>query len=152
LNARVPGRKNALVFLGDAGALFIGFVLAWYAVKLSSPQIRVVTPAAVLWLLALPLFDTIAVMSRRILNKRSPFSADRTHIHHLLIDAGLSIEKIVPILFVFASFLAGFGVLASVILGVPEYVLFGGFVLVFLLYVIATTCLIATNRDRQALS
>jgi UDP-GlcNAc:undecaprenyl-phosphate GlcNAc-1-phosphate transferase len=151
LNARFPGRKNALVFLGDAGALFVGFILAWYAVKLSSPQIRVISPAAVLWLLALPLFDTITVMSRRILDKRSPFSADRTHIHHILIDAGLPIEKIVPILFAFASFLAGLGVLASVILGVPEHVLFGGFVLLFLLYVIATRCLIASNRDRQTL-
>lgn len=85
------------IFLGDTGSMVVGFVLAFQVVlflKLSSfePDLLVFknAPVFVLALLSYPLIDTLRVFSIRILNKRSPFSADRCHIHHRLLDLGFS--------------------------------------------------------------
>jgi UDP-GlcNAc:undecaprenyl-phosphate GlcNAc-1-phosphate transferase len=71
-NFRVPGRKRAAVFMGDAGSMFIGFSLTWFAIALAQGPDRVMTPAAALWFLMLPIFDTVAMMFRRIIRRRSP--------------------------------------------------------------------------------
>ncbi|HJR72659.1 MAG TPA: UDP-N-acetylglucosamine 2-epimerase [Luteimonas sp.] len=79
------GRK---VFMGDAGSTLIGFVLAWSLVFLSHGKVDRLAPINVLWCVALPIMDTLAVMYRRIRLGRSPFKADRQHLHHLVLDAG----------------------------------------------------------------
>lgn len=85
------------IFLGDTGSMVVGFVLAFQVVLylgLSSfkPDLLVFknAPVFVLALLSYPLIDTLRVFLIRIINKRSPFSADRSHIHHRLIDLGFS--------------------------------------------------------------
>ncbi|MBQ0768664.1 MAG: undecaprenyl/decaprenyl-phosphate alpha-N-acetylglucosaminyl 1-phosphate transferase, partial [Bizionia sp.] len=85
------------IFLGDTGSMVVGFVLAFQVVLylgLSSfkPDLLVFknAPVFVLALLSYPLIDTLRVFLIRIINKRSPFSADRCHIHHRLIDLGFS--------------------------------------------------------------
>jgi UDP-N-acetylmuramyl pentapeptide phosphotransferase/UDP-N-acetylglucosamine-1-phosphate transferase len=57
---------------------------------LDSPYAFKSVPAITVSVLILPLFDTLRVFSMRILKRKSPFYPDRTHIHHLLIDAGLN--------------------------------------------------------------
>jgi undecaprenyl-phosphate alpha-N-acetylglucosaminyl 1-phosphatetransferase/UDP-N-acetylglucosamine 2-epimerase len=79
------GRK---IFMGDAGSTLIGFVLAWSLIYLSHRGVDRVAPVDVLWCVALPVMDTLAVMHRRIRLGRSPFKPDRQHLHHLLVDAG----------------------------------------------------------------
>jgi len=70
----------AHIFMGDSGSLTLGFVIAMLAVKSS-----VYLPSvSMLFLLAIPVLDTIIVMIRRKLNGRSIFSADRCHLHHIL--------------------------------------------------------------------
>ncbi|MEN8250933.1 MAG: MraY family glycosyltransferase [Bacteroidota bacterium] len=81
------------IFLGDTGAMLIGLILAIFAVRflnfesdalfLSQSQSA---PAVLLCVLIVPIFDTARVFILRILRGRSPFSADRTHIHHRLLD------------------------------------------------------------------
>lgn len=80
------GRK---VFMGDAGSTLIGFLLAWSLVFLSHGKVERLAPINVLWCVALPIMDTLAVMYRRIRQGRSPFQADRQHLHHLVLDAGI---------------------------------------------------------------
>ena len=85
------------VFMGDTGSMVIGLILTYQIVKILSidPSIKGNyqinnIPVLILALLSYPLFDTLRVFIVRIKNKKSPFSADRNHIHHSLIDLGLT--------------------------------------------------------------
>jgi len=62
---------------------------------LSQGENPAIAPVTALWLYAVPLFDTVSVMVRRIWLKRSPFKADRGHLHHLLVDAGFRVRQVV---------------------------------------------------------
>jgi len=68
----------AKIFLGDNGALFIGFIIAMVAIKL----LDYISPTSVFFLTGIPILDTLFVMVNRIKNKKSPFLADKTHLHH----------------------------------------------------------------------
>jgi UDP-GlcNAc:undecaprenyl-phosphate/decaprenyl-phosphate GlcNAc-1-phosphate transferase len=85
-NLGFMGRK---VFLGDAGSMLIGYLLAWALVRMSQSSQTHLSPVDVLWCVALPVFDTFAVMLRRARQGKSPFKPDRGHIHHILMDAGM---------------------------------------------------------------
>lgn len=87
----------AKIFMGDSGSLMIGLINAILVIKFinvaNSPFVAVQVPAAVaigFSILIVPLLDTLRVFSIRIANGRSPFTPDRNHIHHLLLDNGLS--------------------------------------------------------------
>jgi len=106
----------ARIFMGDTGSLFLGLVCAILSIKFidihrdisESPLAFQAVPAVAIGILILPLFDTLRVFLLRIFSGRSPMAADRTHIHHLLIDIGTShmqatgILILVNILFIFA--------------------------------------------------
>ncbi|WP_456383359.1 MraY family glycosyltransferase [Hydrogenimonas sp.] len=70
----------AKIFMGDSGSLTLGFVISILAVKAT----HYIAPTAVLFMLAIPVLDTFVVMTRRIQRGRSPFSADKNHMHHIL--------------------------------------------------------------------
>jgi len=78
----------AKIFMGDSGSLALGFSIA----LLSIQALNYVEPTAVLFLLALPIFDTFIVMRRRIQRGLSPFEADKTHLHHLLYKVKLHVK------------------------------------------------------------
>ncbi len=78
----------AKIFMGDSGSLSLGFSIA----LLSIQSLHYVEPTAVLFLLALPIFDTFIVMRRRIQRGLSPFEADKTHLHHLLYKVKLHVK------------------------------------------------------------
>jgi UDP-GlcNAc:undecaprenyl-phosphate/decaprenyl-phosphate GlcNAc-1-phosphate transferase len=87
----------ARIFMGDTGSLLLGLINAILVIRFISTADNPVSnfpltssPAIGFSILMVPLFDTIRVFSVRILNRRSPFSPDRNHIHHLLLDRGLS--------------------------------------------------------------
>ena len=82
-------RPPATIFMGDGGSLVIGFIIACCAVRACSMPIQpvgVINPVFILCILAYPSIDTLRVFTVRLLSGKSPFSADRNHIHHLLID------------------------------------------------------------------
>ncbi|RTL58612.1 MAG: undecaprenyl/decaprenyl-phosphate alpha-N-acetylglucosaminyl 1-phosphate transferase [Sphingobacteriales bacterium] len=87
----------AKIFMGDTGAMLIGLVNAILVIKFinaaDDPNITmplIAAPAIGFAILMVPLFDTLRVFGIRILYRRSPFSPDRNHIHHLLLDRGLT--------------------------------------------------------------
>ena len=89
--------KTRKVFMGDTGSMIIGHILAYQSVLViacsSSEQLEnqvLNMPIVVLALLSYPLYDTLRVFIIRIREKKSPFSADRNHIHHKFIDLGLT--------------------------------------------------------------
>ena len=80
----------AIVFMGDTGSQFIGFMAVFLCVYLTQDVNQTLNPALPLLLLGLPILDTLSVMVRRIRAGRSPFSPDKTHIHHRLMQYGFS--------------------------------------------------------------
>lgn len=135
-NLRYAGNSRARVFLGDNGSMLLGFVFAWSLIALSQAtegRQPAMTPVTALWLFALPLMDTVGVMLRRIWLGKSPFRADRYHLHHLFIRAGFRVCDIVALAVVMQCVFGLVGV-GGLWLGVPEYVMFWLFVLAFAAY------------------
>jgi len=132
-NLRRNNENCSLVFMGDAGSMFLGFVLSWFLITLSQGDERAMSPVIALWLFAVPLFETITMMIRRVSHGRSPFSADREHVHHLLEKAGFSKDMTVLIIVSASGFFASLG-LAGHFLTIPEPVMFYSFLLLFACY------------------
>lgn len=111
----LPYNKNpAKVFMGDTGAMFLGFTLAVISIQ---GAIKIYTAASLvlpLIILGLPLFDTASAILRRIAKGKSPMAPDRSHIHHKLIDLGLSQKNAVLFLYIISTCLGILGVLFSV--------------------------------------
>jgi UDP-GlcNAc:undecaprenyl-phosphate GlcNAc-1-phosphate transferase len=132
-NLRLPGRSRAAIFLGDAGSMFLGFALTWFAISLSQGPGQVVTPSAALWFLMVPIIDAVAMMLRRIVKGRSPFAADREHLHHIFLLAGYSVNQTVVILAMLSLAGVAFG-LAATHWDWPDLLVAGAFLGVGLLY------------------
>lgn len=91
----------AKIFMGDTGSLLIGLLNSLFVIKFIAVASDVSAgfaldsaPALGFAILIVPLFDTLRVVGLRIINRRSPFSPDRNHIHHFLLDLGLSHKMI----------------------------------------------------------
>src|SRR5690606_30064804 len=65
LNYRHPWKRPALVYLGDAGSTFLGFVVAWLLIEATQGADPVIPPALALWFLAVPLIDTVYLLVSR---------------------------------------------------------------------------------------
>ena len=78
------------VFLGDAGSLLFGFLMSWILIYFSQPPVDLLHPIVALWCVAMPVFDSLIVITLRLREGRSPFSSDRLHFHHVLIDSGMN--------------------------------------------------------------
>lgn len=109
-----PLRK---VFLGDAGSLVLGFLIAWLLIALSQGESPSLNPVMTIWCVTLPVFDTIIVVARRLRRGRSPFSADRRHLHHLLLDAGFSKQAALAIMLAVALVFNVSGLVVTATLG-----------------------------------
>jgi len=134
-NMRSPWRKRAAVFLGNGGSLSLGFTLAWLTIAATQAEDRMFPAVTAIWLLAIPISDTIVCMSRRLMRGHNPFRADRTHLHHILIDLGLAPGRAVALVHLIALVLAGTGI-AGWALRVPEYVMFYTAMAVFAVYIL----------------
>lgn len=129
-NMRHPWRSKASVFMGDAGSMALGFAIAWFIVELSQRPGALVSPIAYGWLIALPVMDTLSLMVRRVRKGRSPFSADRDHLHHIFLRAGFTPGQTTLILMLLVAVLGGIGVVLS-LAGVPDILLLLGLLLAF---------------------
>lgn len=91
----VWGTKNKL-FMGDTGSLILGFLMTALVIRFNkvffTPDMQYMQSAAAIsiGIMIIPIFDTLRVFTLRIKSGQSPFSADRRHIHHLLLDLGCS--------------------------------------------------------------
>ena len=133
-NLRVFGRKKALIFLGDSGSTLLGFTVCWLLIYSSSEQIEMISPSLVLWIIAMPLFDSICIMIRRIAKGRSPFSPDREHLHHILPMSGFSVNETLVIILSVTVLFASAALTSSLFFGVADYILFVTFLLFFSLF------------------
>ncbi len=90
--------KTSKIFMGDTGSLIVGFLLSMFALKFIqlnieyrfNPKASFSAPILAIVVLIVPIFDTLRVFIIRLKDKKSPFIGDRNHLHHILIDSGLS--------------------------------------------------------------
>ena len=129
----------ASIFLGDSGALFVGFTLAALSVlgtQKATTAVAVVTPVLAF---GLPVVDTGVTMARRLISGRPVFRGDQEHIHHMLLARGWSQRHVVLVLY---GVCAAFGLLAAISAGTSSHTT--GFVL----FVIAVVVIIALGHLR----
>lgn len=125
-NLRWRPSRRASVFMGDSGSYAVGLVLAWLAITLAMDDKPALAPMTAVWILGIPLADTVVLMLRRILRGRWPFGADTGHLHHLLMRRGLSQARVTWLLLGVAAAMAAIGI-AAYRTGIPDYVLFYGY-------------------------
>jgi len=122
----------AVLFMGDAGSLCLGFSLSFMAIALTQGDSTLVRPIIALLVLAVPISDTIVVMTKRICNKKSPFKPDKTHLHHLLVGQGFDDKQTVKTMLFLCVLLSVISIV-GVVFHVSETLLFALFVCYFIL-------------------
>jgi UDP-N-acetylmuramyl pentapeptide phosphotransferase/UDP-N-acetylglucosamine-1-phosphate transferase len=104
----------AKIFMGDCGSMFLGFMIASSSVICFSKSYVLVGLALPIVVLGVPVFDTLFSMLRRFLERRSIFSADRSHFHHKLIELGFTQSQAVVAIYGVTLLNAGLGILMMV--------------------------------------
>ncbi|MBQ9940383.1 MAG: undecaprenyl/decaprenyl-phosphate alpha-N-acetylglucosaminyl 1-phosphate transferase [Clostridia bacterium] len=103
----------AKIFMGDTGALFLGYMLANISVMGLFKTNALISFATPFFIFGLPLLDTTFAVIRRVLKGQSPFHADRGHLHHRLIDVGLSQKQTVATLYALSALMGVAGIIFS---------------------------------------
>ena len=152
VNLQIIGKQK--IFLGDSGSMVLGYCLSILLIKASEGSITAtysaVPTALILWTVAIPVADTLSLIVRRTMRGRSPFSPDRTHLHHLILDLGFTARQTLLVIVIMASSLYGLGLavtlLGSNTIGIAS---FGGFLI---LYFVTLSRLSASRRNKQQLA
>jgi len=105
----------ATIFLGDSGSLLIGFLLGCYAAIWTNKSATLLGMTAPLMALSIPLLDVALAIVRRFLGRQPLFAADRGHIHHRLLDRGLTPRRVVLVLYGLCGLAAAFSLLQGVV-------------------------------------
>ncbi len=113
----------AQIFMGDTGSLAIGFLLATISVEGVIKSAATIAVAIPVLALGIPIFDTTFAIVRRLLNGKSIMEADKGHLHHRLLDYGLSQKQTVLILYSISLVLGGTAVVISDVTKTSAYVI-----------------------------
>lgn len=103
----------AKIFMGDTGALFLGFMLAAITIEGVMKSVATIAIVAPILILSVPIFDTTFAIFRRLLNGQSISAADKGHLHHRLLSRGYSQRKSVLILYGISAIFGLFAILVS---------------------------------------
>ncbi|MBE6991053.1 MAG: undecaprenyl/decaprenyl-phosphate alpha-N-acetylglucosaminyl 1-phosphate transferase [Ruminococcaceae bacterium] len=95
----------AKIFMGDTGATFLGYILAVLSIQGLFKFYTIISFLVPFLILGVPIFDTVTAFFRRIIKGQAPWKADRSHIHHKLIDMGYSQKQSVAILYLVTAIL-----------------------------------------------
>lgn len=102
----------AKIFMGDTGSLFLGFMLAAISIEGVMKSVAAIAVVVPILILGVPIFDTTFAIFRRLLSGKSIMAADKSHLHHKLLDKGFSQKKTVLILYGISGV---FGIFAVII-------------------------------------
>jgi UDP-GlcNAc:undecaprenyl-phosphate GlcNAc-1-phosphate transferase len=116
----------ATIFLGDSGSMLIGFLLGCYGAVWTEKSAALISITVPFLALAIPMLDVLLAVLRRFLRNQPIFTADRGHIHHRLLDRGLTPRRAVLVLYLVCAMAAAFALLLTLPLGGR----YGGFVIV----------------------
>ena len=137
--------QPAIVFMGDAGSLCLGFALAFMAIVLSQGENGCISPVIPLLVLAVPITDTVTVITKRLLKGKSPFIADQYHVHHVLMRYGMGRKTVVKVILGISIILSSITLLAP-IYQISDKALFGVYLAHLTGYFITSTFIIHIMR------
>ncbi len=123
----------AKLFMGDAGSLFLGFAAGFISIALTQGKNSLITPVTPLLVLAVPIVDTVTVMTKRLMKRKNPFHADKRHLHHILLKMGYSNRQTATIIILLSALFSSIAIAGS-LLKIPEYYLFFFFMAYFAVY------------------
>lgn len=103
----------AKIFMGDSGSMFLGFNLSALAIMGLAKSVTLISVFVPILILGIPIFDTLFAIIRRFINDKPIFKADKEHLHHCLLNMGLSHTQTVLAIYAINIFLGGIGILLS---------------------------------------
>ncbi|WP_066683957.1 MraY family glycosyltransferase [Christensenella intestinihominis] len=133
----------AKIFMGDAGAMFLGFVLSAISIQGFFKVNAVVSFGIPFLVLGLPIVDTAFAILRRLLKGQHPFHADRKHLHHRLVDMGLNQKQSVTLLYAISALLA----ISAVLFAEREFT--GAILVLVLAFVVGSINWMVLKREHQ---
>ncbi len=136
-NLGVLGNQRT-VFLGDNGSNALGFMCAWILVYFSSVENSNFAPVTALWFVAIPFFDAVSVMASRAIKGIMPLIPGRDHLHHKLLDIGLSSNAIYVALIFASALFAVIGYIFNHSFPDNHYISFYAFLILWLCYYFLT--------------
>lgn len=113
----------ASIFMGDTGAQLLGFLLAAISMEGTIKSATAFAVSVPILALGLPIYDTIFAMIRRKVNGKPISQGDRGHLHHRLLDLGLSQKQVVIIMYFISAILGGIAIIAMQVSTVRSYFL-----------------------------
>nr|WP_196138543.1 UDP-N-acetylglucosamine--undecaprenyl-phosphate N-acetylglucosaminephosphotransferase [Aliikangiella sp. G2MR2-5] len=132
-NLDIYKRFTRKIYMGDAGSMFIGLSVIWLLGKGTQGANPSFNPVTALWITAVPLMDMLAIVIRRVRKGHPPFKADRDHLHHICIKAGLSQKKTLALITTMSLLMSAFGILGH-LLEFPEVLMLVLFLMIFVIY------------------
>lgn len=120
------------VFIGDSGAMFIGFTISWLCLIATTSE-GAIRPVIILYIVAVPLMDLLFNVFNRIRKGQSPIRPQRDHIHHRLISRGLSDVQTVVVISIFAVFISALGILGNKLV-INDFNMLLGFIFIFIMF------------------
>jgi UDP-GlcNAc:undecaprenyl-phosphate GlcNAc-1-phosphate transferase len=144
-------RYPARIYMGDAGSLYLGFVLSVLALHLRSYASLRLTFLVPVMVLAIPIFDTALVVVARLIQRRSPFHGGRDHTSHRLVFLGLPVPAAVALIYAFTMATGWLGVIMSQVSRGTSFLLAGwvGSIAAFLGVLLGTVPVYETSRRRH---
>ncbi len=130
-NMRTPVRARASVFMGDSGTLCLGLLLGWFCIQLTQSTNAPLEPITTIWIIAVPVMDAFALFIARSARGLHPFNADRRHLHHRFLDAGVPAERATFYLLALSSLFALIGFVGQA-KDVPPVALFALWMVLFI--------------------
>jgi len=144
-------RFPARIYMGDAGSLYLGFVLSVLALHLRSYASLRLTFLVPVMVLAVPIFDTALVVVTRVLHRRNPFHGDRDHTSHRLVFVGLPVPGAVALIYAFTMATGWLGVIMAQVSRGTSFLLAGwvAAIAVFLGVMLGMVPVYETSRRRH---
>lgn len=114
----------ASIFMGDTGSQFLGFVLSAISIQGAIKSVTTVAVVVPILAIGLPIYDTLFAMLRRKLNNKPMMSADRGHLHHKLLDRGLSQKRTVILMYIISMIMGLLSIIAMLLPTKTSFMLF----------------------------
>jgi UDP-GlcNAc:undecaprenyl-phosphate GlcNAc-1-phosphate transferase len=103
MNLQILPNWTPKIFMGDAGSMLLGFIMAAFLIRYSQGEKEILMPVTALWLTAIPLMDIFVTTVRRLRHKKNPLHPDKTHIHHIFLRAGFKKETTLLVILSFQT-------------------------------------------------
>lgn len=111
----LPHNFRSRIFMGDSGSMFLGYCLATLSVMGSTKLAAAFSLFVPMTILAIPIFDTLFSIYRRIREHRPIYEGDKKHIHHRLLDLGFSPLQVVIFTYLFSIFFGGMAIFSTIV-------------------------------------